>query len=68
MAKCHCGKDGHPLHSVNCPACSYALVDRVALAINEAWSIQGDVPFPLYQHEAEELAKAAIKAVHGQGD
>lgn len=38
-------------------------IDRVAWAINEAWNKCGDVPFPLYQHEAEELAKAAIKAM-----
>lgn len=35
-------------------------VAKVALAINAAWNEFGDVPFPLYQHEAEALAKAAI--------
>lgn len=39
------------------------LVDRVALAINAAWNRAGDVPFPLYQQEAEALAAAAIEAV-----
>lgn len=38
-------------------------IDRVAWAINEAWNKFGDVPFPLYQSEAEELAKAAIAAL-----
>lgn len=37
-------------------------VDRVALAINAAWNKIGDVPFPLYQREAEALAAAAIEA------
>ncbi|RYD68382.1 MAG: hypothetical protein EOP58_00755 [Sphingomonadales bacterium] len=37
--------------------------DRVAWAINTAWNELGDVPFPLYQREAEVLAKAAITAV-----
>lgn len=63
MAECHCGKDGHPLRSVNCPKCSEETIDRVALAINAAWNKFGDVPFPLYQREAEELAKAAITAL-----
>lgn len=38
-------------------------IDRVAWAINAAWNEFGDVPFPLYQHEAEALAKAAIEAM-----
>lgn len=38
MSECHCGKDGHPLRSINCPACSEAAVDRVARAINRASS------------------------------
>lgn len=38
-------------------------VDKVAWAINAAWNKFGDVPFPLYQHEAEELARAAIGAL-----
>lgn len=38
-------------------------IDRVAWAINTAWNEFGDVPFPLYQHEAEALAKAAIEAM-----
>lgn len=38
--------------------------DAVAWAINTAWNAQGDVPFPLYQHEAEALADAAIAAVY----
>lgn len=42
------------------------LIDRVALAINGAWNRFGDVPFPLYQHEAEELAKAAIDVMRGE--
>lgn len=66
MAECHCGKDGHPLHSINCPKCSEELVDRVAAAINKAWNKIGEVPFPLYQHEAEDLAKAAIAATRGE--
>ena len=63
MADCHCGKDGHPLNSINCPACNAEAVDRVAWAINAAWNKCGEVPFPLYQHEAEELARAAIEAM-----
>lgn len=39
------------------------LIERVALAINKKWNEIGEVPFPLYQHEAEELAKAAIAAM-----
>lgn len=35
----------------------------VASAIKKAWSRFGDVPFPLYDHEADALAKAAIKAM-----
>lgn len=35
---------------------------RVAFAINAAWNKIGDVPFPLYQQEADALAAAAIEA------
>ncbi len=36
----------------------------VAKAIKQAWEDCGEVPFPLYDREAEKLAKAAIAAVH----
>jgi hypothetical protein len=38
-------------------------VERVAKAIARAWGNIGDVPFPLYEREAEVLAKAAIAAL-----
>lgn len=61
--ECHCGKDGHPLHSINCPACSADAVDRVAVAILVAWEKFGEVPFPLYESEARKLAEVAIAAM-----
>jgi|GEM_PF-4232918 len=36
--------------------------DDIVFAVNGAWNEQGDVPFPLYQREAEALADAAIDA------
>lgn len=39
---------------------------RVAKAIRKAWEENSDVPFPLYDTEAEALAKAAIFAFHGK--
>ncbi len=39
------------------------MVSRVASALMNTWSELGQVPFPLYDHEADGLAKAAIKAV-----
>lgn len=35
---------------------------EVGAAIMKAWERFGDVPFPLYESEALELAKAAISA------
>jgi hypothetical protein len=35
---------------------------RVTDAIKAAWQSFGEVPFPLYDREAEALARAAIKA------
>jgi hypothetical protein len=37
--------------------------DAVAWAINGKWNECREVPFPLYQQEAEALAEAAIAAV-----
>mgnify|MGYP001579132930 CR=1 FL=1 len=28
MPECHCGKDGHPLNSVNCPVHGYYVVAK----------------------------------------
>lgn len=36
-----------------------AALDEVAKAIKEAWGKFGEVPFPLYDHEARQLAQAA---------
>lgn len=38
------------------------LVERVTNAVKAAWSVHGDVPFPLYDTEAREIASAAIQA------
>jgi hypothetical protein len=40
--------------------------DRIAYAIYGAWPRQGEVPFPLYQREAEALADAAISVLCAQ--
>lgn len=57
-----CQKCGNGPHH----AAHDAAVDRVASAINRAWNEFGEVPFPLYQEEAEALAIAAISAIsHG---
>ena len=45
---------------LTCLLASEDVRDEVAFAINGAWNAQGDVPFPLYQHEAEALADAAM--------
>jgi hypothetical protein len=42
-------------------------IHRIAIAIKDAWDECGDVPFPLYDHEAEDLAKAAIAAMRALG-
>lgn len=36
----------------------------VKLAIINEWEKIGEVPFPLYDHEAEQLAAAAIAAMN----
>lgn len=72
MAECHCGKDGHPLHSINCPACSEALVERVARAINRAaftYHGNSDAEEEHFWKETTPVrkaqARAAIAAVRG---
>ena len=37
------------------------LMKAVADAIQAEWAKRGEVPFPLYDHEAEALAKAAVE-------
>lgn len=39
------------------------MVVRVREAIMKSWAEQGDVPFPLYQSEAEAIARAVIEAM-----
>lgn len=55
--------DAMALHEARVKAVRDEKVDRVAWAINAAWTSFGEVPFPLYQHEAEKLAVAAIEAL-----
>lgn len=43
------------------------LVERVAKAARAAWEAHGDVPFPLYDFEAEAIARAALAAAGGEG-
>lgn len=42
--------------------CEY-VVSAVAAAIKKKWEETGDVPFPLYDHEAHALAVSAFKAL-----
>jgi ribosomal protein L37AE/L43A len=67
MTECHCGKDGHPLHSINCPACSAETIERAAKAIWDAefdrevtspWGDQSHLQKQFYRM----LASAAIDA------
>ena len=44
-------------------AAKHAEQEMVAQAIKEAWRMQGEVPFPLYDREALQLAIAAIAAL-----
>jgi hypothetical protein len=69
MTKCHCGKNGHPLHSINCPACSEALVGRVADAIINTMWIREELPLPPdLQEKYRHTARAAIRAMRGDGE
>lgn len=38
-------------------------LQRVAKAIDDAWKNFGESPFPLYDREAEQLARAAMVAM-----
>lgn len=39
------------------------LLARVKSAVRKAWEECGEVPFPLYDREAEAIARAAIEAM-----
>jgi hypothetical protein len=39
------------------------ILERVKDAVMAVWEAQGDVPFPLYEREAEAIAIAAIEAM-----
>lgn len=44
------------------------MVARMAQAIRSAWEAHGEVPFPLYDREAEELARAALLEIRNPTD
>lgn len=62
---CICGKDGNPLHSMACPACSKALVDKVADAIAETMFAPHELPLDAeLKSKYRATARAAIKAIY----
>jgi hypothetical protein len=44
------------------------MVEKARRAVQTAWAAQGEVPFPLYDREAEAIARAVMEAMRTPTD
>lgn len=71
LRMCHCGKDGHPLGSVNCPehgtVSLTAEVARLQTIVNRAWAAIGPVPAPAVSREVLERELVTARTILQEG-
>jgi hypothetical protein len=65
MGDCHCGKDGHPLGSVNCPEHGYMTAPKITLAELERM-FGGSLPMEAYNLIFEGDGSKTIKQVRAE--